>query len=82
MLITYLPPTYNLTTYLHINPPTYLLRYITYLPTKVYYLPIHPPIYVYYVPTYLFTHPPTYLPTYPATHPPNYHVSQHTHLVD
>ncbi len=56
LFITYLPPTYNLTTYLPTNPSTYLLTYPpTYLPID--YLPITyllPPIY----------HGPTiYLPT-------------------
>jgi hypothetical protein len=64
MPITYLPPTYNLITYLRTNPPTHLLRCTTYLPT-------YPPTYLptYYLPTYLSTHSPTYLH---ATYLPTY----------
>jgi len=71
MPITYLLPTYNLTTYLPINPPTYLPRCIIYLP-------VHPPTYLLtHPPTYLLTHPPThlyiiYLLTYLSTHSPTY----------
>jgi hypothetical protein len=67
MPTTYLPPTYNLTTYLPTNPPTYLNVLPTYLST-------HIPTYI--LITYLsypFTHLDvlfTYLPTYPPTQLP------------
>ncbi len=50
---TYLPPIYNLTTYLPTNPPIYLNVVPTYQSTHLFkcstYLPIHP----YVIPTYL-----------------------------
>ncbi len=62
LLHTYfLPPTYNLTTYLPTHQPTHLLKCNTYLPT---YLPIHLLTYIYYIPIYPYTHLPSYLPTH------------------
>jgi hypothetical protein len=92
MPITYLPTTYNLTTYLPTHPPTYILFT---------YLPIHPPTYLHitYLPNYLSTYLPTYilttylpiprldillayLPIHPPTHPPTHLPCPTTYLLN